>query len=156
MKLNLGDLIIRSPAFENLEFIPKKYASDGENISPPLEWTNIPENTKQLALLIFDPDAPYPKGFTHWVVYGISPQISGIGEGEKNKNFIEGTNSGEQIGYAGPAPPPGNGLHHYYFWLYALDKKLDLKPGLTSEQLLDAISDYITVQSRLVGIYENK
>ena len=156
MKLRLGDLIIRSPAFGNLENIPKKYTSDGENISPPLEWINIPEGTKEFVLLCFDPDAPVPNGFTHWVVYGISPQVTGIQEGEKNGNFIEGTNSAGQIGYTGPAPPPGHGPHHYYFWLYALDAPLDLKQGLTREQLLNVITDHIIVQSRLVGIYEKK
>ena len=156
MKLNNEDLVISSPAFGSLENIPKRYASDGENISPPLKWSNIPQGTKQLALLCFDPDAPHPKGFTHWVVYGISPDIKEIAEGEKKGNFIKGTNSGGKKGYTGPAPPPGHGPHHYYFWLYALDTALDLKPGLTREQLLDAIADHIIIQARLVGIYEMK
>jgi Raf kinase inhibitor-like YbhB/YbcL family protein len=154
MKLNLGDLWIRSPAFGPLEKIPKRYASDGDNISPPLEWGDIPPDTNELALILFDPDAPLPNGFTHWVMYGIPPEITSIREGEGKKAFTEGvTTEGEQ-GYSGPAPPPGHGPHHYYFWLYALDKSLDLKIGLTHEKLIDAIADHITVQARLVGIYE--
>lgn len=153
---HLGDLSIRSPAFGYLEKIPKRYVSDGENINPPLEWNNIPEGTKQLALLLFDPDAPYTNEYTHWVVYGIPPEETGIAEGEKNGNFIEGTNSGGEPGYSGPAPPPGHGLHHYYFWLYALDNVFDLKPGLTLRELLDLIGDNILVQARYIGVYENK
>jgi Raf kinase inhibitor-like YbhB/YbcL family protein len=153
MKLNLGDLWIRSPAFGPLEKIPKRYVSDGDNISPPLEWGDIPTGTKELALILFDPDAPLPNGFTHWVMYGIPPEVTSIGEGEGKKAFTEGVTTGGEQGYDGPAPPPGHGPHHYYFWLYALDKSLDLKPGLTHEELIDAIADYITVQARLVGIY---
>lgn len=153
---HLGDLSIKSPAFGYLEKIPKQYVSDGENINPPLEWNNIPEGTKQLALLLFDPDAPYTNEYTHWVIYGIPPEETGIAEGEKNGNFIEGTNSEGELGYSGPAPPPGHGLHHYYFWLYALDKVFDLKPGLTRRELLDLIGDNILVQARYIGIYENK
>lgn len=153
---NLGDLSIRSPAFGYLEKIPKRYASDGENINPPLEWNNIPEGTKQLALLLFDPDAPYTNEYTHWVVYGIPPDETGTAEGEKKGNFIEGTNSGGEQGYSGPAPPPGHGLHHYYFWVYALDNAFDLKPGLTRRELLDLIGDNILVQARYIGVYENK
>lgn len=156
MEPHLGDLSIRSPAFEYLGKIPKRYASDGENINPPLEWNNIPDGTKQLALLLFDPDAPYTNEYTHWVVYGIPPDETGIAEGEKNGNFIEGTNSGGEQGYSGPAPPPGNGLHHYYFWVYALDNAFDLKLGLTRRELLDLIGDNILVQARYIGVYENK
>ncbi|MGZ7096662.1 MAG: YbhB/YbcL family Raf kinase inhibitor-like protein [Methanobacterium sp.] len=153
---NLGNLSIRSPSFGYLEKIPKKYASDGENISPPLEWDNIPEDTKQLALLVFDPDAPYTNEFTHWVVYGIPPEVTGIAEGETNGNYMEGKNTEGEQGYSGPAPPPGHGLHHYYYWLYALDTAFDLEPGLTRRQLLDAIGDYILVQERYIGVYEMK
>lgn len=153
MKMNLGDLQIRSPAFESLEHIPKRYVNDGDNLSPPLEWSNAPGDVQQFALVCYDPDAPYAHEYTHWVMYGIPPDVTSIAEGEGGA-FTEGVNSGGQQGYSGPAPPPGNGPHHYYFWLYALDTALDLKPGLTREQLIDVIEDHIIVQARLVGIYE--
>ncbi len=156
MKRHLGDLQIKSPGFGNLEKIPKKFVSDGENLSPPLEWSKVPEGTKELALVCFDPDAPYTYGYTHWVMYGIPPETSGIAEGKGKRAFTEGINSGEKQGYSGPAPPPGHGPHHYYFWLYALDTKLNLKPGLTKKQLLEAIDDHITEQARFIGIYETK
>lgn len=154
MALNLGDLHINSPAFGPLERIPELYVCDGGNISPPVEWSGAPPDTKEFALICHDPDAPLPYGFTHWVVYGIPADVTGIKEGEGKKVFKEGTTGYGEQGWGGPAPPPGHGPHHYYFWLYALDTALNLKPGLTREQLLDAIADHIIVQARLVGIYE--
>ena len=154
MALNLGDLHINSPAFGPLERIPERYVYDGDNISPPVEWSGAPPDTKEFALICHDPDAPLPYGFTHWVVYGIPADVTGIKEGEGKKVFTERTTGYGEQGWGGPAPPPGHGPHHYYFWLYALDTALNLKSGLTHEQLLDAIADYIIVQARLVGIYE--
>ena len=154
MALNLGDLRIRSPAFGPLESIPEHYVYDGDNVSPPVEWSGAPPDTKEFALICHDPDAPLPYGFTHWVVYGIPADVTGIGEGEGKEAFTEGTTGYGDQGWGGPAPPPGHGPHHYYFWLYALDKALNLKSGLTREQLLEAIADHVIVQARLVGIYE--
>jgi Raf kinase inhibitor-like YbhB/YbcL family protein len=153
MSMHLGDLQIYSLAFKSLEHIPKHYSAYGDNISPPLNWSKAPRNTREFALICYDPDAPYTYGFTHWVIYGIPPEITGIEE-DKGKLFTEGVNSTGKMGYSGPAPPPGNGPHHYYFWLYALDKALALKPGLTRQELLDAIDNHILVQARFIGIYE--
>jgi len=153
MVLNIKDLRIVSPAFTSLDQIPKRYTSEGENISPPLEWSGLPTQTQQLALICHDPDAPKPRGFTHWVLYDIPTTVSQLAEADGSK-FTEGVNSADKLGYTGPAPPEGHGLHHYYFWLYALDKELDLKPGFNREQLLDAIADHVIEQARLVGIYE--
>lgn len=154
MALNIKDLQIHSPAFTSLERIPKQYTSDGKNISPPLEWSGLPAGTQQLALICHDPDAPLPQGFTHWLIYGVGPTVNQIPEGDGSK-FTEGMNSSNQPGYTGPAPPKGHGLHHYYFWLYALDAKLDLKPNINREELLNAIADHVIEQARLVGVYES-
>lgn len=154
MALNIKDLQIHSPAFTSLERIPKQYTSDGKNISPPLVWSGLPAGTQQLALICHDPDAPLPQGFTHWLIYGIGPTVNQIAEGDGSK-FTEGMNSSNQPGYTGPAPPKGHGLHHYYFWLYALDAKLDLKPNINREELLNAIADHVIEQARLVGVYES-
>jgi Raf kinase inhibitor-like YbhB/YbcL family protein len=153
MKLNIKDLRISSSVFAPLERIPDLYTSTGENISPPIAWTGVPPNTQQLALICYDPDAPLARGFTHWLVYGIPPQVQEIAAGG-GTSFTEGTNSMQSLGYTGPAPPPGHGLHHYYFWLYALDTALDLAPKLDREQLLDAIAPRIIEQARTVGTYE--
>ena len=153
MTMNIKDLRIYSPAFASLETIPKRYTSDGENISPLLEWSGLPPATQQLVLICHDSDAPMPQGFTHWLLYKIPPTVRQIEEAGGTK-FAEGMNGAAQSGYTGPAPPKGHGLHHYYFWLYALDTELNLKPGLQREPLLAAIADHVMEQARLVGLYE--
>jgi Raf kinase inhibitor-like YbhB/YbcL family protein len=153
---------ISSPAFGQHGKIPKKYTGDGEDVSPPLEWSGVPAGTKQLALICHDPDAPMPHGFTHWVLYGISPARKGLAEEMKaDGSIIQGKNGTGRLGYMGPAPPNGHGTHHYYFWLYALDGSTpELKPGMTADELLAVIDDHIVgpefpkEQVRLVGTYE--
>ena len=153
MELRLKDLEITSPAFSALGNIPQRYTSDGENISPALKWSKIPPETKELALICHDPDAPLPWGFTHWVIYNIPADITEIEEAGGDL-FTAGTNTAGSKGYTGPAPPSGHGAHYYYFWLYALDRSLELQAGLNREELLHAIADSVIAQARLVGIYE--
>lgn len=153
MGMNIQDLQIHSPAFAPLDSIPQLYTSDGRNISPPLAWSGLPTGTQQLAILCHDPDAPMPQGFTHWLLYGIPPTTYQI-EAGGGSQLTEGLNSADQPGYIGPAPPKGHGPHHYYFWLYALDTELDLRPNLDRAQVLDAIANHVIEQARLVGIYE--
>jgi hypothetical protein len=154
MPLNLGDLKIRSSAFASLGRIPKRNAGDGENLSPPLEWSGAPSRTREFALVCHDPDAPLAHGFTHWVLYGIPPSTTKLAEGQASDAFTAGVNSAGQRGYMGPYPPSGHGPHHYYFWVYALDAPLGLKPGLRMDQLLAAIEGHVLEQARTVGIYE--
>jgi hypothetical protein len=154
MSLKLGSLSISSPAFAPSGRIDKKYAGDGGNLSPPLEWGGAPKGTKQFALVCHDPDAPRPQGFTHWVVYGIPASVTKLVEGQKPGAFTPGTNDAQKSGYMGPYPPTGHGVHHYYFWVYALGEELRLKSGLNRAQLLDAISGHILEQARLIGTYE--
>lgn len=153
MVMNIKDLRIFSPAFAPLERIPQHYTSDGDNRSPALEWSGLSPETQQLAIICHDPDAPFPRGFTHWLIYNIPPTVNQIAEASGSK-FTEGINSENQPGYTGPAPPLGHGLHHYYFWIYALDTDLDLTPDLNREQLLDKIENHVIEQARLVGVYE--
>lgn len=153
MELKLKDLEISSPAFSATETIPQRHTSDGENVSPPLQWSKIPPETKQLVLICHDPDAPLPWGFTHWTLYNIGSDVTEIAEGDGNK-YTEGLNTSGNNGYTGPAPPEGHGVHHYYFWLYALNQSLDLRSGLNREELLEAIANYVTAQARLVGTYQ--
>lgn len=153
MGLNLGDLSLSSPAFDNGGPIPRRHTSEGDDVSPAVEWSNVPEGTSEFVLVCHDPDAPLVRGFTHWVVYGIPASGTGIGEGGGGE-FTEGQNDFGNTGYNGPAPPEGHGPHHYYFWVYALDTGLDASPGLTREQLLDCIEGHVIEQARLVGTYE--
>ena len=153
-KLNVADLRLRSPAFAGHKPIPPRHASDGEDVSPPLEWSGVPEGTKSFAIVVHDPDAPLVDGFTHWVAYGISGDMRGISEGADG--VVAGTNSFGNQGYNGPAPPPGHGPHHYYFWIYALDDELELEPGLDRRALLKLIEDHVIEQARLIGTYVNE
>ena len=152
-KFHLGDITVTSPAFEHGGAIPAKYTADGEDVSPELRFAKIPEGTHELALICHDPDAPLTEGFTHWVVYGIPPDASGIAEGGGGI-FRQGKNDLGNEGYGGPAPPPGHGQHHYFFHLYALDTALDAGPGLTRDKLVSRIDEHIIEQDRVVGTFE--
>lgn len=153
-----------SPAFGDGEPIPKKYTGDGEDLSPPLNWSDLPEGTKQLALICDDPDAPTEQPWVHWVLYHIPPDVTSLPEGippterlDRPQGAMQGKNSwpeGQTIGYRGPAPPAGHGTHHYHFRLYALDAELDLEPGISKARLLKAIEGHILAQGELVGTYE--
>ena len=153
MSLKLGNLKVTSSAFSHLGKIPKRYAGDGENRSPPLELTGAPSGRKQFAVVSHDPDAPLPHGFTHWVLYGIPPATTKLAEGQ-DKSFTAGINDTGKPGYLGPYPPNGHGTHHYYFWVYALDVAPGMKPGLNRLQLMDEIKGHVLEQARLVGTYE--
>lgn len=151
--LHLGELQITSPAFTHGARLPDRHTCNGEDVSPELSWSGAPEGTRELALVCHDPDAPLTDGFTHWVVYGIPAEVSGIPEGGGDA-FVQGTSDFGAQRYNGPAPPPGHGTHHYFFHLYALSDRLDASPGLTRTELLARIDPLILVQARIVGTYE--
>jgi Raf kinase inhibitor-like YbhB/YbcL family protein len=139
--------------------IPPLYTSDGENISPELSWQDPPDKKQSFVLIVHDPDAPRPGGFTHWVLYNIPSATSHIDENishdEKVAGWgLQGKNDGGKIGYVGPAPP--SGTHRYFFRLFALDKMLDLAPGATHKEVSAAIKGHILAQAELMGTYEKK
>jgi Raf kinase inhibitor-like YbhB/YbcL family protein len=152
-QLNVQDLKLSSPAFGDHKRISERHTGDGEDVAPALEWTGVPEGTKSFAVVVHDPDAPLVDGFTHWVAYNIAGDASGLSEG--GPEATAGQNSFGNAGYNGPAPPPGHGPHHYYFWLYALDDELDLEPGLDRRALLARIEDHVIEQARLIGTYQH-
>lgn len=154
-------ITVTSSAFMNGQQIPTKYTGDGADVSPPIKWSQLPEGTKEVALICDDPDAPTPKPWVHWVIYGISPEVEELPEHipamPEVKRPIEarqGKNSWDAVGYRGPAPPRGHGVHHYYFKVYALDTELKLKPSASKEALLDIMEGHILAQGQLVGTYE--
>ena len=153
MKLLMGKMRIWSPSFANLEPMPKRFSAAGGSHSPPVVFTDVPPAAEELALIVYDPDAPTPLGVTHWQVYGIPPKTTAIPEGG-GADFSQGLNEAGEPKYMGPAPPPGHGIHHYYFWLYALDKALGLKAGMSPDDLMAAIEDHVIEQARWVGLYE--
>lgn len=142
---------LRSDAFEEGQPIPPRHTCEGENISPPLAWTEAPEGTRSLALVVDDPDAPGGT-FTHWVAWDIDPAPGGLGEGEAAP--LEGGNDFGEQGYRGPCPPPGHGPHHYSFRLTALDAELDLEAGAAKQALERALEGHVVAVAELVGTYE--
>lgn len=151
-QLKVQDLVLRSSAFDDRMPIPERHRGDGEDVSPALEWSGVPEGTRSFAVVAHDPDAPLVDGFTHWVAYNISRAATGLPEGVDGATA--GVNSFGNGRYDGPAPPPGHGLHHYYFWVYALDADLGLEPALDRRELLARIEDHVIEQARVVGTNE--
>ncbi len=155
MGFALSDMILTSPAFETGGRIPRKHTGEGEDVSPALTWSKVPDGTRSFALVCHDPDAPLVSpgtyGFVHWVLYGIPGSVSELGEAVED--YTAGTNNFGKTGYGGPMPPPGHGTHHYFFWLMALDAEPNLAPGLTLWELLEKIEPNVIGMNRLVGTY---
>lgn len=151
----MNQLKLTSSAFKEETMIPAKYTCDGKDISPPLAWQGVPDEAQALAVIADDPDAP-GKTWVHWVVYNIPTNVNELPENyppsEKADNGImQGKNDFKKIGYGGPCPP--SGTHRYYFKLYALSKTLDLKPGATKQELLDAMEGKVVAETSFMGKY---
>ncbi|HEX9463108.1 MAG TPA: YbhB/YbcL family Raf kinase inhibitor-like protein [Alphaproteobacteria bacterium] len=149
---------IRSPAFENGTPIPPKYTRDGENISPPLQWRDVPAGTESLALIIEDPDAPSGV-FRHWAVYNIKPTQKSLAEGMNGiraEAFGCGVNDFGNARYDGPQPPQDDDAHHYHFRLLALDvPSLDLLPTAKAGDVLATARDHMIDEVELVGTFKS-
>ena len=141
-----------SSAFQEGANIPSKFTCDGADTSPPLQIADIPSGAKSLALIVDDPDAPSGL-FTHWIVWNMTPQTSGIGEGS-TPNGVQGTNDFGKSGYGGPCPP--SGTHRYYFKIFALDRELNLPFGAKRGQLDAAMKSHVVAQGELMGRYSRK
>jgi len=139
---------ISSPEFENKGFIPQKFTCQGEDISPALTITGIPEGAKSLALIVDDPDASVGM-WVHWVVFDI-PLINRIEE--KSIPGKQGRNDSGRNEYGGPCPP--SGTHRYFFKIYALDTILNLSEGITKKELEKAMAGNILAQAEIVGLYK--
>jgi len=156
---------LTSPVFQNGQPIPIQFTSERFDLSPPLEWSEIPKHTQEFALLVEDPDAPVSpfkdNPYTHWVAYHIPANVTALPPGLPQEKVVElpislnqGKNSFGKIGYDGPLPPEGHGLHHYIFTLYALDQELKLDAGASKHDLLKAIEGHVLAASQLIGTYE--
>ena len=146
-----GGMTITSPAFEDGDTIPLDFTCDGRNVNPALAWTEVPEGAAELILIVDDPDAPGGT-FTHWVMYGISPDADGIAEDAVAPGAKQGTNDLDATGYNGPCPPPGT-PHNYFFSLYAVGESLDLGAGATAEQVRSAFNQTDLDRAQLIGRY---
>ncbi len=146
---------VKSAAFPEGGTIPKQYTCDGADVSPPLSWTGTPAATKALALVADDPDAPVGT-WTHWIIWNIPPDHP-LSEGVQKTEILadgsqQGKNDFRRIGYGGPCPPPGK-PHRYFFKLYAVNAKLDLKPGVSRSELEAAIKGHVLAEAQYMGKY---
>ncbi|MFA5865545.1 MAG: YbhB/YbcL family Raf kinase inhibitor-like protein [Phycisphaerae bacterium] len=157
----MTQIMVQSQAFSQNQPIPKKHTGEGEDISPPLSWSGLPQGTQEIALITDDPDAPVAEPWVHWLIYKIPPQTQGLSEGIETTEKVsdpagalQGENTGGTIGYHGPMPPRGHGVHHYHFKVYALDTALNLKSGIDKKALLKAMAGHILAEGELVGTYQ--
>lgn len=150
-------LSVSSPVFHDGEEIPARYTCGGQDISPPLAWSEPSAGTQSFALIVDDPDAPAGV-FTHWVLFNLPSDSRQLPEAVSTParfpgGALQGRNDFGRIGYGGPCPPPGHS-HHYRFTLYALERPLDLKEGVSKKQVMDAMQGHILAWGQLTGVYQ--
>ena len=153
---------ITSTAFADQSPIPALYTCEGRDISPPLQWSGLPEGTRSLALIVDDPDAPDPAAprvtWVHWVVYNLPPTVAGLPEqtaaGRLPQGAREGLNDWKRTGYGGPCPPIGR--HRYFHRLYALDIVLPDLGAATRNDLDRAMRGHILAEAVLMGTYQKQ
>jgi Raf kinase inhibitor-like YbhB/YbcL family protein len=150
---------LTSSAFDAGQAIPAKYTCEGEDISPPLQWSGVPAGAKSLALICDDPDASVGT-WVHWVLYDLPVTVGELAEKLPVSESLsfgakQGINDFKHVGYGGPCPPPGK-PHRYYFKLYAMNIDLLLKPRPISQQLLRAMDGHILAEAQLMGTYQRK
>ena len=153
-------LTLTSPAFAPGAAIPARHTCEGEDLSPALQWSGVPDNARSLALIVDDPDAPDPKAprtvWVHWVLYNLPAGASALPEGVPPEGLPEGTREGlndwKQTGYRGPCPPIGR--HRYFHKLYALDALLPDLHTPTKAQLERALAGHVVAQAELMGTYQ--
>ncbi len=152
-------LVLISGAFAGGAAIPARHSCEGENVSPPLEWTGVPVGTRSFALVCEDPDAPRGT-WVHWVLWNLPADAVELGAGVPRKPELpsgarQGINDSGDIGYGGPCPPPGK-PHRYYFHLHALDSSLNLPPGVNRSDLDAAMEGHVLASATIMGIYERR
>lgn len=157
-------LTLTSTAFPHDGPIPRKFTGDGIDVSPPLAWDGVPGETREFALICDDPDAPTPEPWVHWVIYQLPAELRSLPEEvpsdaalQQPTGALQGLNSWtteRKIGYRGPLPPPGHGVHHYHFRLYALDAPLKLAAKADKAALLNAMQDHVIEEALLTGTYQ--
>ena len=153
--------VLESPAFSYYTPIPTRYTADGNQISPPLRWSGAPDKTKAFALLCEDPDAPLPRPFVHWVIYGLSANTSSLPEGlpavpaiHFPVSALQGLNTQLEPGWTGPKPPSMHHAHRYVFRIFALRRPLELPDRAGRTEFLEEIHDKILAEAHLIGLYE--
>jgi Raf kinase inhibitor-like YbhB/YbcL family protein len=151
-------MIIESNNFRHHEMIPSKYTCDGVNISPSLQWSGFPVETKSFVMINDDPDAPAGT-WVHWVLFNIPVSVTYLEENfsygnRREKQILAGINDFRKLAYGGPCPP--SGTHRYFFKIYALDILLDLKEGASKSQIEKAMAGHILASGELTGLYKRR
>lgn len=149
----MAGIQLRSTAFADGQPIPRRHARDGEDLSPPLAWSGVPDGAAELAVVCEDPDAPGGT-FVHWVLAGIDPSLGALTDGETPAGAVQGCNDFREEGYSGPAPPPGDRPHRYVFTLYAASAPLGVGPGASIETLRRALAGKELASGTLTGTYQ--
>jgi Raf kinase inhibitor-like YbhB/YbcL family protein len=154
LKMNAASSVsVATSAFQAGGDIPAKFTCNGANVNPELRANGVPNEAKSLVLIVDDPDAP--RGlFTHWILWNIDPKTTDIGENSVPAGGVQGTNDFGKRNYGGPCPPFGT--HRYFFKIFALDMKLDLKPSARRADLDAAMKSHILGQGELMARYSHK
>jgi hypothetical protein len=152
------EIQVTSTAFEDGAMIPSKHTCDGEDISPPLQWNEVPEGTKSIALIADDPDAPHGT-WVHWVLYNLAADVRQLEEGmpvaaKLASGAKQGVTDFGRSGYGGPCPP--SGTHRYYFTVYALDNVINASGQLDKSKLLKTMEGHILGQGQIMGKYRRR
>jgi Raf kinase inhibitor-like YbhB/YbcL family protein len=143
-------IAVTSPAFRPNEPIPATYTCRGSELSPPLTWTGVPDEAREIAVVVDDPDAPSGT-YVHWILFHLPPSTSSLAEASVPPGARQAKNSAGHAEYDGPCPPSGS--HHYRFTVYALDARLGLDDGADTDEAVSAIGDRAIAQGRLVGVF---
>ena len=148
-----SSISITSSSFQAGGDIPAKFTCDGTNVSPALQIGGVPNEAKSLVLIVDDPDAP--RGlFTHWIIWNIDPKTTRVAENSAPAAGVQGTNDFGKRNYGGPCPP--SGTHRYFFKIFALDTKLELKPNARRAELDAVMRGHVLAQGELMGRYSHK
>ncbi|AXK35648.1 YbhB/YbcL family Raf kinase inhibitor-like protein [Streptomyces armeniacus] len=149
----MAGIDLKSSAFSDHAPVPRRYSWEGDNASPPLTWSGVPDGTAELVLLCEDPDAPSGT-FVHWAVRGIDPRTDGVDAGEPPPGSTELVNGFGQRGWGGPLPPPGDEAHRYFFRLYALSGPSALPDAPSADDVHQAVEERQLASGTLVGLYQ--
>ena len=141
---------VRAGLFADGHPIPLEHAGE-HGRAPSISWSSVPPQAIELVLLVEDPDAPMTSPFVHWIVAGIPPQVTALSQ---MNELVEGRNGARSIGWTGPKPPPGHGVHHYHFQIFALDAPTGATRGISREELVPRMRGHVLGYGEIVGTFE--